>query len=217
MPASKDITEFDGPVGKFAGCTGQTSRKSTSDPEIEKLIERSRNSFLHEKDAGLSEKMRLSALDDAFLLQMIGACEKYWPLMKEMLSHPRRDHLAGSEAILRLSLLHGIYLEISDHWSGGLSFAIYKSEWNECRWYYFAHCTVVEEDGKCKLFTPVIERTGEMVPYRRSCDAESYKDMRYFVRHYTDKWLYKAVTKELKKRIKVRERKARERVASVTS
>ena len=184
--------------------------------EIEKLIEKSNNSFIHEKDAGISEKLRLSALDDAFLLQMIGACEKYWPLLKEMLSHPRRDHLAGNEAYLRLSLLHGIYLEIDGHWSGGLSFTIYKSTWNECRWYYFAHCTVVEEDGKYNLFSPVSERTGEMVPYRRSCSPESYKDMVYFVRHYTDKWLYKAAAKELRKRIKVRERKARERVGAVS-
>jgi hypothetical protein len=40
--------------------------------------------------------------------------------------------------------------------------------------------------------------------------------MRYFVKHYTDEWLYKAVSKELRKRIEVKEFKNRLHLDRVT-
>lgn len=70
----------------------------TETEEIDKLLESSRNAYLHEKDAKLSKKLRIGALDDAFMCQMIGACEKYYTLMKEMLDYQRRDNLEGTAA-----------------------------------------------------------------------------------------------------------------------
>ena len=67
----------------------------TETEEIENLLETSRNAYIHEKDAKVSKELRIGALDDAFLCQMIGACEKYYALMKELLEYPRRDNLAG--------------------------------------------------------------------------------------------------------------------------
>ena len=67
----------------------------TETEEIDKLMENSRNAYLHEKDAKLTKKLRIGALDDAFMCQMIGACEKYYTLMKELLDYPRRECLDG--------------------------------------------------------------------------------------------------------------------------
>ena len=63
----------------------------TETEEIGNLLELSRNAYLHEKEAKLSKELRIGALGDAFMRQMIGACEKYYILMKELLDYPRRD------------------------------------------------------------------------------------------------------------------------------
>lgn len=184
----------------------------TETEEIGNLLEISRNAYLHEKDAKLSKKLRIGALDDAFMCQMIGACEKYYTLMKEMLGYQRRDNLAGSEAVFRLSWWHNVYLELKKHFSGGIGFTLY---WRtENGWAYFASCVICPEGDKFGLYTP--EYNGDLIPYRTSCRESAYKNMKYFVKHYTDEWLYKAVSKELRKRIEVKEFKNRLHVESVT-
>lgn len=56
----------------------------------------------------------------------------------------------------------------------------------------------------------------EPVLYRSSCRPDSYRNMKYFVEHYTDEWLYKVMCKELRKRIKVKEYTAHLRLNEVT-
>ena len=184
----------------------------TETEEIDKLMETSRNAYLHEKDAKLSKKLRIGALDDAFMCQMIGACEKYYTLMKELLDYPRRDNLAGSEAFFRFSWWHNVYLELKNHFSDGIGFTLYMR--TENGWAYFASCVICPNGDGFGLFTP--ECHGDLIPYRSSCRESAYKNMRYFVKHYTDEWLYKAVSKELRKRIEVKEFKNRLHVESVT-
>ena len=173
----------------------------TETEEITNLLESSRNAYLHEKDAKLSKKLRIGALDDAFLCQMIGACEKYYALMKELLAYPRRDNLAGTEAFFRLSWWHNVYLELKNHFSSGISFTLYRRIENG--WSYFAGCVICPNDGKFGLYTP--EYHDELIPYRTSCREDAYRNMRYFTGHYKDEWLYKAVSKELRKRIEEKE------------
>ena len=103
----------------------------TETEEIDKLLEISRNAYLHEKDAKLTKKLRIGALDDAFMCQMIGACEKYYTLMKEMLDYPRRDNLAGTAAFFRRSWWHNVYLELANHFSSGIGFT--KKRAGRCR------------------------------------------------------------------------------------
>lgn len=189
----------------------------TETEEINKLLEISRNAYLHENEAKLSKKLRISALDDAFMRQMIGACEKYYTLMKEMLEYQRRDKLAGTElegteAFFRRSWWHNVCLELRKHFSGGIAFTLYR--WAENGWAYFASCVICPNGDKFGLYTP--EYHGDLIPYRTSCHESAYKNMKYFVKHYTDEWLYKAVSKELRKRIEVKEFKNRLCVKSVT-
>ena len=185
----------------------------TETEEIDKLLESSRNAYLHEKDAKLSKKLRIGALDDAFMCQMIGACEKYYTLMQELLSHPRRDNLAGTAAFFRFSWWHNVYLEMKEHFSGSISFTLYK-RWDDGGWAYFANCVICQKVDGFGLYTPFYQ--GRPIPYRESCHEKSYKNMKYFVEHYNHEWLYKAVSKELRKRIEVKEFKNRLHLESVT-
>jgi len=184
----------------------------TETEEIDKLMEISRNAYLHEKDAKMTKKLRIDALDDAFMCQMIGACEKYYTLMKELLEYPRRDNLAGTEAFFRRSWWHNAYLELKKHFSGGIAFTLYRR--TENGWAYFASCVICPNGDGFGLYTP--EYKGDLIPYRSSCHENAYKNMNYFVKHYTDEWLYKAISKELRKRIEVKEFKNRLHVESVT-
>lgn len=184
----------------------------TETEEINNLLESSRNAYLHEKDAKLTKKLRIGALDDAFMCQMIGACEKYYTLMKEMLDYQRRDNLAGTAAFFRLSWWHNVYLELTNHFSNGIGFALYRRYENG--WAYFATCVICPNGDKFGLYTP--EYHGDLIPYRTSCHEGAYKNMKYFVKHYNDEWLYKAVSKELRKRIELKEFKNRLHVESVT-
>ncbi len=70
-------------------------------------------------------------------------------------------------------------------------------------WSYFASCVICPQDDKFGLYTP--EYDGELIPYRSSCREDAYRNMKYFVEHYKDEWLYKAVSKELRKRIEEKE------------
>jgi hypothetical protein len=173
----------------------------TETEEIDKLLEISRNAYLHEKDAKLTKKLRIGALDDAFMCQMIGACEKYYTLMKEMLDYPRRDNLAGTAAFFRRSWWHNVYLELANHFSSGIGFTLYRR--TENGWAYFSSCVICPDGDKFALYTP--EYNGKLIPYRTSCRETAYKNMKYFVKHYKDEWLYKAVSKELRKRIEEKE------------
>lgn len=173
----------------------------TETEEIENLLETSRNAYLHEEDAKLTKKLRIGALDDAFLCQMIGACEKYYALMKELLEYPRRDNLAGTAAFFRLSWWHNVYLELKHHFSNGIGFTLYRR--TENGWSYFASCVICPIGDKFGLFTP--EWHDHLIPYRTSCHEGAYRNMKYFVGHYKDEWLYKVVSKELRKRIEEKE------------
>ena len=189
---------------------------------INALLEQSRNAGSYETDVELSRKLRLGALDDAFLCKMIGACEKYYPLMVELLDYPRRDHLTGTAALFRFSWWHNVYLELKSHGDGRISFTLYTwykryHVYEGCgRWGYFADCVISKKGDTFELYAPISYRSGEPVLYRSSCSPDSYRNMKYFVEHYTDEWLYKAMCKELRKRIKVKEYKARLRLNEVT-
>lgn len=179
--------------------------------EIDNLLELSRNAYLHEKDAKLSKELRIGALDDAFMRQMIGACEKYYILMKEMLDYPSRDNRNGTDAFFRLSWWKNVYLGLSKHYSGGIDFSLYQ--WDVKGWYYignewssFASCVICPKDDKFGPYNPCSTSSREY----------AYKDMKYFVEHYNDDWLYKVVSKELRKRIEVKEDTNRLHLKSVT-
>lgn len=183
----------------------------TETEEIDKILELSRNAYLHEKEAKLSKELRIGALDDAFMRQMIGACEKYYILMKEMLDYPSMDNRNGTDAFFRLSWWKNVYLGLSNHYSGGIDFSLYQ--WDN-GWSSFAGCVICPKDDKFGLYKPPA-CFGELIPFRTSREY-AYKNMKYFVEHYNDGWLYKVVSKELRKRIEVKEGTNRLHLKSVT-
>lgn len=184
----------------------------TETEEIDNLLELSRNAYLHEKDVKLTKELRIGALCDAFMRQMIGACEKYYILMKEMLDYPSMDNRNGTDAFFRLSWWKNVYLGLSTHFSGGIEFTLCQGTVNG--WSYFARCVICPKDDKFGLYTPVCPC--ELIRCRTPCHESAYKNMRYFVEHYNDEWLYKVVSKELRKRIEVKEDTNRLHLKSVT-
>lgn len=168
--------------------------------EINDLLVKSNNAFYHESDVNLSKTLRVGALDQAFMNLMIAASDWFSLLMREIFKYPRRNNLAGTNTLFRLSFLPSVYLSIEPN-RGGVSFDLYS------RWptflsmdvNNFACCVIVPEGNKHVLYAPTCK--GEPVPYLFSCKDGYYRNMKYFVNHYTHEWLYKNLKAELRKRI----------------
>ncbi len=183
----------------------------TETEEINELLRHSGESFNTLAHGQQVKDRKIDELDETFRNHMIGDCERYYPLMQELLCHERRDNIAGTEALFRLSWLHNVYMQLQTHVSGGIHFLLcqrYDAPWYHGGWAYFASCVICDKCGSFGLYSPICD--GKVYPYQSSCKEGDYNKMKYFVTHYTDEWLYKEIKKELGKRIKVKERRARE-------
>lgn len=179
----------------------------TEQDEITNLILQSEQSFNLIKDRADKNFKQRADITNEFVRLMQGACKKYYRLLQELLRHPRRDNIAGCDACFRLSWLHNVYLSAEKHcdgmtftvWYRDLSLPFYHDGWASS-----TSCTLRPGVDNFELLTLTAE-TGKPFPYVSHCSTKEIRKMNYFLKHYSDRWLYKAATKELRKRIKEKE------------